>query len=516
MPALALPPLIALLLTVFGQQADPEHAELARWLKRYQRNGPELELERVQELERVVADLRMLAMTYPERRPAVAVSLLDLAGVRTAEEERMARRDQRAALELSRRADRVRRLGLEALGRLLDATDGDLARFLATEILSSPAQPTPRRLAALRLLEERYVPGTELALFSCAVEPDEEVRAAAMRALQGWPEDAVHRFMLSQRAKLDRVPDWIPRGSVRRHFETVQLQPGSPIAAELMSQASVAAVGTDWRAAFRAIGLLRCLPDDPAFGALIDALETWVERRKAGAGSRRIEYELLRELERRSGRHLGPFPERWAAWWKARGADPAAEGLEARSLTRAEFFGLRPATDRMVFVIDRSGSMRHDFAGGERSRYGEAVEQMLSFLRTLGPEARFTVVLFSDGVEEWKSRLQRATPSSLAAAERWLRYRGPKGGTYLKPAIEAAMHLDWKGRVDLTALEADSVIVLCDGATTEGRGWIRPLLERTNDDACLAFHGVQIGSGGDGALQLLAELSGGSFVRVAE
>jgi hypothetical protein len=58
------------------------------------------------------------------------------------------------------------------------------------------------------------------------------------------------------------------------------------------------------------------------------------------------------------------------------------------------------------------------------------------------------------------------------------------------------------------------VIVLCDGETAESQQWVRPLLERVNQDACLVFHCVQIGSAGDGTLQRLAELSGGEFVQV--
>jgi hypothetical protein len=76
------------------------------------------------------------------------------------------------------------------------------------------------------------------------------------------------------------------------------------------------------------------------------------------------------------------------------------------------------------------------------------------------------------------------------------------------------MEVDSRGRLNLAALEADTVIVLCDGATSEGAGWVRPLLRRVNDQARLVFHTVQLGESGDGTLQLLAEETGGEFVRV--
>jgi hypothetical protein len=75
------------------------------------------------------------------------------------------------------------------------------------------------------------------------------------------------------------------------------------------------------------------------------------------------------------------------------------------------------------------------------------------------------------------------------------------------------LRLDRSGTPNLERLEEDTVIVLCDGATAEGPGWVAPLLERVGAASAVAFHCVQLGSGGgDGALRLLAELSGGEYV----
>jgi hypothetical protein len=498
-----------------------ELADLDTWVARFERNGPAASVEDLQALETLVADLSLVATASPERREAVALALLDLASARTAEEERARLLGQEQAEEaVARATERIRDLARTPLARLLDADGGgSLVRWLATDVLVSASQPLGRRLAAVELLAGRYLAGTELALFSCAVDEQPELREAALGALAGWPSDAVHRFMLACRARLALEPGWVSHAALVRHFDAVRLDPAGAAGRELYAQASRAGVGNDWREAHRAIHLLGSLPDDPAVPALITALGTWLERRAAdprGGGSRRIEYELLRELERRSQRTLGPHPERWAAWWRAQSSGAVLDsGESSASLTRAEFFGLRPATDRVVFVIDCSGSMQADFRGTSQSRYGEARSQMQTFLRALGPEARFSVIAFSSIPEVWKDGLQSASEDHLAAAERWLAYRSPRGGTRLEPAIERALELDAEGRPDLGRLEADSVIVICDGET-EGPGWIRSLLERVNHDACIAFHAVQIGPGGDGSLELLAELSGGGFTRVSE
>ena len=512
-----------------SSQADEGAERLERWIEGYRRNGPDVDLETLVVAEELTATLRA-ARRVGDGDFAVERALLDLAGVRTSEELRAARRPGSGAGEVARRTERVRALGSAPLAAFLareelePPAERELARWLAAGVLARPAQPLERRLAAARLLAGRHLAGTELGLFGCALEASPELRREALEALVGWPAEGVHAFLLERLEAFDALetwPDWIGRSLFLRHFEAVRVEAGGRSEARLLERVGRRALGGDWRAAYRAIRLSRGLADEAAVPALIAALATWVDRRELEGerlggprGSLRIEYELLRELGRRSGRSLGPNPERWRTWWKAvgTGASPTGASSEPPGLTRAEFFGLRPATDRVVFVLDRSGSMRTDF--GARSRFGEAAVQMLGFLRTLGPRARFNVVLFSSELDVWRDRLQPATEDNLASLERWLRYVRPRGATKLEPAVRSVFELDSAGRADLARLEADSVVVLCDGETDEGPGWIRPLLEAVNDDACLAFHGVRVGSVGDGSLELLAQRTGGDFVEV--
>src|SRR5205085_3441733 len=134
---------------------------------------------------------------------------------------------------------------------------------------------------------------------------------------------------------------------------------------------------------------------------LIEALEAWKRRGEAGLQSLRIRYELQRALRSRSGRKLGLDPDEWRDWWAAvrRGEIPHTSAGAAEP-TRPSFFGLTPMTDRVVFVLDRSGSMEMGFgpmpANGARTqrRWDAAVAQMQSFLEALGPKAKFDVVAF--------------------------------------------------------------------------------------------------------------------------
>jgi hypothetical protein len=237
-----------------------------------------------------------------------------------------------------------------------------------------------------------------------------------------------------------------------------------------------------------------------------------------------VQWEIVRALERRSGRTIGIHVDSWRLWWGAvREGRIELDGRPAEgepALSEAGFFGLRPVSDRITFVIDRSGSMDEPFGRRSRtqnerihSRYDEAVEQMIRFLQTLGPEARFNVVVFADGTDVWHDDLRPATEAQLGNARSWLGARRPKGGTQLRNGIERALRVRGGG-VDPDELEVDTVVVLCDGATAEGPGWVRGFLERFNHRARIAFQCVQIGERGDGTLELLAGLSGGDFVSV--
>jgi uncharacterized protein with von Willebrand factor type A (vWA) domain len=178
-------------------------------------------------------------------------------------------------------------------------------------------------------------------------------------------------------------------------------------------------------------------------------------------------------------------------------------------------------TDRVTFVLDRSGSMEAAFGQfsaspgrSGRTRLREASAQLGTCLEQLGPKTLFDVVVFSEGARVWRGKLSPATPANIAAASAWVLANGTGGGTHLRAGVEAALHLDARGAVELAKLEADTIIVLCDGETAEGPDWVRPTLRRVNDEARVQFHAVRIGGHGDGTLRALCEETGGDFVQV--
>lgn len=504
--------LCALALPASAQSKDPlERFQVV--LKELQEGRSETAGADFHELKLLVSDLRLLWAVDSSRQRAIVCALLDLAGLT------LAGWDPAATEDPSTPEAVLRAQCADALRAHLDA---DLERFLAREVLvASASQPVHRRRAALWLVAPRPNPGLLLALLTCVRDPDAKMRDLALEALCGYQDAGVHRLFLgllerpAQGANLPRAAEL-----AERHFSRVNLERGDPLTARLEALVLPALASGDWRGVSRAVALSHPLDSGRAVPALLDALEAWKKRGEAGLQALRVEHELSRALAARAERDYGFDVERWRAWWGAvqRGelAPPRGEG--GGEGTRPSFFTLRPWTDRVVFVLDRSGSMYEPFGpavpGGERrTRWDEAVAQLLDFVRQLGPRARFDVVVFHDYAEAWKEELVLADENALRSVRLWLDQK-PHGGTLLRAGVERALGLGADGRLDLARLEADTVIVLCDGATREGPDWVRGFLSRVNSSARVAFDGVQIGREGDGTLERLAQGSGGEFVRI--
>jgi len=494
---------------------EPSEAvrELARWVGR---NGEREELsEREAELLDARVDaVRALAADDRAHVPEAAGALLDLAALGL---PRYPTRSSFVGHDLPYAA---RAVGLDAVRSLLRGSAGDAVfRWLTTDVLLAPDRhPLPRRRVALYLYDEERRDEQPLALLTVAADGDDPLRADVLELLPDWPGDAVDRFLVAHLdAPFEPERDPHPYNLLARRIGIEERPLGLGAQVALARRLSGHLLSPDWRDAARGLRLARAL--DPRRGAplLIEALAVWNGRAEEGTGSRRIEADLVRELRHISGRSIGSKARNWSSWWLAvqqgrselRVTDAAAAGGSA-----ATFFGLRPVSDRVTFVIDHSGSMASGWGGRSTSRYVEAIEQMTRFLQASGEDTRFNVILFSGAPLLSSPQLVVATPEALETARRALLRRPPDGGTNLRPAIEVALALDREGRAVPERLEADTIVVLCDGRTAEGPDWVRPLFERVHAALPVVIHCAQIGTGGDGTLEELARLTGGEFVRV--
>jgi hypothetical protein len=496
--------------------ADDPIARLTALMSRVRDRRVALDGDVLVQAKGYIADTRLTWSIDPSRATDAALAMLDVMGLfLDAPRNPMPMPSHEADLR-------------DAAAETLKAhMSGDFPRWLATDVLSMPrTQPLERRLAVARLFESNPAPSAKLALLGCTSEHDPRMRVAARRALVGWEDDVVHTLFLADLEKpIDRYDPTI-RALAEKHFTQVRFDAKSRIAPRYTAIVRVGLLSKDWRTAVRACALQKPVENELMIPELIEALSTWKVRGDAGLQSLRVRFELSRALKERSGRSLGTDPEAWRAWWAiihgadGRGMMPQTPGGVPEN-TESTFFGLRITSDRIVFVIDRSGSMNSLFGPGTGSRsetghrrWDEAVAQLSGVLEGMGPKGRFDVVLFHDIAEAWKGALVPATSENVRAVKEWLRLQKPNGGTRLKAGVDSALHVGDEGVVELQKLEADTVVVLCDGETEEGAGWVEPFLERVVPVTRVVFHGVQVGSRGDETMIRLAKGTKGDFVKI--
>lgn len=406
----------------------------------------------------------------------------------------------------------------QADARVLDV----LARARATQADAPRAQ----RLDAIELLGERREALATLALFTCLRGADVEIRAAAAVALAGRADPAVDRTFasacesLTLQGALDPRADTALLGAATTHWRSRHGVLADAEATQLARACARTLAGEDWKLALLGAQWALALPLERAAPLLIEALASWQARAADGHGSRRVAGAIVAALEQHSGRRIGHRLEWWRSWWEVRRKHGDRPGDSAGETAVAgpppgtsQFFGLELYSDRVVFVLDRSGSMQEPLGAEGRTRYETALAELRGCLYGLGEDVRFNVVVFHSEASAWRTKLALATKRAQQEALQWLEGQAPGGGTDLQSGLELVQPRDEHGKARWTELEADTVVVLCDGQAQRPRS-IEAWLRDNNPLGLLRVCCVEIGSAGNGQLQELAERTGGTFRRV--
>lgn len=177
--------------------------------------------------------------------------------------------------------------------------------------------------------------------------------------------------------------------------------------------------------------------------------------------------------------------EKWKGWWGANGGeawDPSKKGEAKEAATRERgpaeqipsFFGSEIESNRLVFVIDTSGSMEmtdrpEDFEGDDEKyaalnpddpkikatqRIERAKAAAIAAIEKLGPTQSFNVIGFAETNKLWKPAVVPATPENKKAAIEFCRGLVEDGGTHTGEAIAAAF----------ADPAIDTIYLLSDGA----------------------------------------------------
>ena len=118
--------------------------------------------------------------------------------------------------------------------------------------------------------------------------------------------------------------------------------------------------------------------------------------------------------------------------------DDLGEGLDdetAEGTGAVDFFNVKTKGNKVVFVIDRSHSMRTSEA------WSKAQAELVKSIQALSPAMEFQVVLYNQDLEILgpKERLIRATPSLRDALIEQLLNKEPEGGTDYENALKEAL-----------------------------------------------------------------------------
>jgi len=269
----------------------------------------------------------------------------------------------------------------------------------------------------------------------------------------------------------------------------------------------------------------------------VAALVQQVRREADRSGAQREMLDALRIL---TGANPGDDPAAWAAWWRDHEAEVMGgktvlgQGKPAAAKSdQGRFYGIPQVEERIIYVLDSSGSMivsmqNPKFVSGgpvaarddEDSRFDAATRELLRAAKSLRKDACYTVVAYSDHAETILSdELEPATAERHARLAEALARLGPVGQTNIYEALDLALHLAGvHPEATKGAAKADAIYLISDGSPTDAKGKLEDP-ERTlqavrewNALRRVVIHTIGIGAEHNSAfLRRLAKENGGHY-----
>ena len=295
-----------------------------------------------------------------------------------------------------------------------------------------------------------------------------------------------------------------------------------------------------WQARSAAAFALASLKCKPAIPALIKGLDAELKRKKDPWA---MDIRLHKLLEGLTGQSVvrGTIKP-WKLFWKQeertfRVAPEVKPGEEAPTADQYEkFFNLEIESDRVLFVLDFSGSMAEEIelktrmTGARTSRKATKAQIVVQELKkmVLGyPDgALLNIVVFSDDVRIW--RADKGRPALVAIDDdtrddllgAFLDGLRPAGPTNLYEALDKALDFGGRGLHDkYYAAGFDTLYVISDGAPSAGpvldKEEIRRQVREANDLRKITINCVTFGVQNDTEfLRKMAEENGGRHIHV--
>lgn len=397
-----------------------------------------------------------------------------------------------------------------------------------------------------------------------AGHPSLEAKVALLRACQSMPTELRVKAVaaMARDAELDTVPilvdllrdaepnvriaaaDALGTALAPHVDETLGKQPAGELLAtrdlvigkltDLLKRDKIWQVRS---AAAFALARMKCKPVVPA---LIDGLAAELARKKDPWA---MDVRLHRLLEGLTGQTvLRGDVKLWQEFWRVEGPTftvraAAAPGAAPAVANKYEkFFDLEVLSDRVLFVLDFSGSMAEPVElqakttgappGRKTTKAELVVDELKKLVMSLPDGARINLVVFSDEVRVWREEHGRPALIVLNDETRddllgnFLDSLRPNGPTNLYGALNKALDFGGRGLYDKYYEAAfDTLYVISDGAPTCGevtdKEEIRRRVREVNGLRKIAIHCVTFGDKNDtDFLRPLAEENGGRHIHI--
>ncbi|MBL8725002.1 MAG: HEAT repeat domain-containing protein [Planctomycetes bacterium] len=290
-------------------------------------------------------------------------------------------------------------------------------------------------------------------------------------------------------------------------------------------------------AAAYALAVMKC---KAAIPALIRGLDAELQRKKDPWA---MDVRLHRLLEGLTGQSVvrGSIAP-WQEFWSREGPSfrvrptPAPGTAPAAANKYEKFFNLEIESDRVLFVLDFSGSMAEPVqvqsgttsaGGGETITKAQlVVRELKKLIMSLPDGALINLVVFSSDVRIWRLDGGRPALVKLDDAARddllgtFLDSLRPNGPTNLYDALDKALDFGGRGLHDkYYAAGFDTLYVITDGAPTAGpvvdKAEIRRRVREANNLRKVSIHCITFGDKNDtDFLRPMAEENGGRHIHI--
>lgn len=281
-----------------------------------------------------------------------------------------------------------------------------------------------------------------------------------------------------------------------------------------------------WEVRIAAVRALRKVRDLSSLAVLVDAMDRETGRVKAEVR------DALRDL---TGMSWGYDSDTWRKWLGETGGElvaAKAEGEAEDEGTGLHFYGIRSESDRVLFVLDVSGSMLWDLhkddvepQEGDLSRIKMLKQECLRAVAGLADGAKFNILVYAWEVKQWQSKPQVMNDKVRAEAREWVEGLQAVGATNLFGALKEGFKMAGVGASSKYYEPAVDTIFFMSDVGQEGSRSGPSAGEIQNTDDILTFvrewnrlgkitvHAIGVGDGHDAAfMQALAEENGGRYV----